>query len=81
MFEIQVEGRIRNCKIDAKRVIALVFQAKLVDRNWTQKRCIDLVDFNSEAFLARSPPNPPTNTVRNAEWREPDREQRSQQKK
>jgi hypothetical protein len=81
MFEIQVEGRVRNCKINAKRVIALVFQAQLVDRNWTQKRCIDLVDLNSEALLARSPPNPPTNTMRNGEWREPNRQQRSEQEK
>jgi len=81
MFEIQVERRVRDFKIDAKQVIAFVFQAKLADRNRTQKGCIDFVDVNSEALLARSPPNPPTNTVRNGEWREPDRQETGEQKK
>jgi hypothetical protein len=81
MFEIQIEHGIRDCKVDAKRVVALVFQAKLMDRHWTQERRIDLVDVNSEALLSRSPPNPPTNTMRNSKWREPDRQQRREQKK
>jgi hypothetical protein len=75
MFEIHFEGRVCNCEINAKRIIALVFQAKLVDRNRTQERRIDLVDINSEALLSRSPRNPPTHTMRNGEWRKPDRQQ------
>ena len=42
MFEIQVEERVCDCKVDAERVIMRVSQAKLVDHNGTQKRCIDL---------------------------------------
>jgi|SRR6266480_3995599 len=81
MFEIQGKRYVRNCKINAKRVIVLVFQAKLVDRNGTQERCIDLVDVNNEALLSRSPPNPPTNTMRDSKWIEPDGQQRREQKK
>jgi hypothetical protein len=81
MFEIQVECHVRDCEINAKCVIALVFQAKLMDRNGTQERGINLVDVDSEALLPRSPPNPPTNTVGNSRWHEPDRQQRSDQKK
>jgi len=81
MFEIQVKHRIRDCKIDAERVIVRVSQPKLVDRNRTQKRCIDLVDVNSEALLAGSPPNPPANTVGDGKWRKPNRQQRREQEK
>jgi hypothetical protein len=75
MFEIKLEYRVRDRKIDAKLVIVLVFQAKLVDGNGTQERCVDLVDVNSETLLSRSPSNPPTNTMRDSKWREPDRNQ------
>jgi hypothetical protein len=76
MLEVQVERRIRDCKIDAERVIACVSQAKLPDRNWTQERCVDLVDINNEALLFRSPRNPPTNTMGDGKWRKPERQQR-----
>jgi len=79
MFEIKVEERFPDCKIDAERIIVRVCQAKLADHNGTQKRCIDLVDVNSEALLSRPPPNPPTNTVGDGKWRKPDRQQRSEQ--
>jgi hypothetical protein len=81
MFEIQVKCHVRDCEINAKCVIALVFQTKLMDRNGTQEGRIDLVDVDSEALLSRSPPNPPTNTVRNSRWRKPDRQHRRDQKK
>jgi len=48
MLEVQVERRVRDCKIDAERVIVGVSQAKLPDSNRTQERCIDLVDVNNE---------------------------------
>jgi hypothetical protein len=76
MFEIQIEERICDCKVDAERVIVRGSQLKLADHNGTQKRCIDLVDVNSESLLSRSPPNPPTNTVGNGKRRKPDRQQR-----
>jgi hypothetical protein len=76
MFEVHIERRIRDCKIDAERVIVCVSQAKLPDRNRTQERCIDLVDINNEALLSRSPPNPPTNTMGDGKWRKPKRQQR-----
>ncbi|HJX81134.1 MAG TPA: hypothetical protein VJ248_03785, partial [Candidatus Udaeobacter sp.] len=78
MFEIQVECHIRDCEINAKCVIAIVFQAKLPDRNLTQERCIDLVDINNEALLSRSPPNPPTNTMGDGKWRKPKCQQRDE---
>jgi hypothetical protein len=76
MFEIQVERRISDCKINAERVVVCVSQAKLPDCDRTQERCIDLVDANSEALLARSPPNPRTNTMGDGKWRKPKCEQR-----
>jgi hypothetical protein len=76
MFEIQVEERVRDCKVDAERVIMRVCQAKLADHNGTQKRCIDLVDVNSEALLSCPPQNPPTNTMGNGKWRKPKCQQR-----
>jgi len=78
MLEVQVERRIRDCKIDAERVIVCVSQAKLPDRNRTQERCIDLVDINNEALLSRSPPNPPTNTMGDGKWRKPECQQRDE---
>jgi hypothetical protein len=72
MFEIQVEDRIHDCKVNAQRVVVRVSQAKLADHNGTQKRRIDLVDVDSEALLARPPPNPPTNTVGDGRWRKPE---------
>ena len=63
MLEVQVERRIRDCEMDAERVIACVSQAKLPNRDRTQERCIDLVDIDNEALLSRSPRNPPTNTM------------------
>jgi len=81
VFEIQLEKRICDCKIDAERVIVRVCQAKLADRNRTQKRCIDLIDVNSEAFLSRPPPNPPTDTMRDGKWPKPDRQQSCKQEK
>jgi hypothetical protein len=76
MLEVQVEGHIGDCKIDAERVIVCVSQAKLTDRNRTQERCIDLLDINNETLLSRSPPNPPTNTMGNGKWRKPKCQQR-----
>jgi hypothetical protein len=76
MFEVHIERRIRDCKIDAERVIVCVSQAKLPDCNRTHERCIDLVDINNEALLSRSPPNPPTNTMGDGKWRKPKRQQR-----
>jgi hypothetical protein len=76
MFEIQIEERICDCKVDAERIIVRGSQLKLADHNGTQKRCIDLVDVNSESLLSCSPPNPPTNTVGNGKGRKPDRQQR-----
>jgi hypothetical protein len=81
MFEIQLEERICDCKIDAERVIVRVCQAKVADHNRTQKRCIDLIDVNSEALLSRPPPNPPTDTMGHGKWRKPDRQQRSEEEK
>jgi len=81
MLEIQVERHVRDCEIDAKRVIMRVCQTKPVDRNRTEERCIDLVDINSKALLTRSPPNPPPNAMGNREWCKPDRQQRREQKK
>jgi hypothetical protein len=81
MFEIQVERRIRDCQINAERAIVRVSQAKLPYHNRTEEWCIDLVDVNNEAFLARSPPNPPANTMRNGKWRKPNRQQRREQEK
>ncbi len=75
MFEIQVEERVCDCKVDAERVIMRVSQAKLADHNGTQKRCIDLVDVNGEAFLPCPPRNPPTNTMGNGKRCTPDRDQ------
>src|SRR5438876_12125284 len=75
VLEVQLERRIRDCKIDAELVIVCVSQAQLPDRNRTQERCIDLVDINNEALLSRSPPNPPTNTMGNGKWRKPNRDQ------
>jgi hypothetical protein len=81
MFEIQIECRIRDCEIDAESAIVLGSQAKLVNRNRAQERCIDLVDINREPLLARSPPNPPANAMGNCEWSKPDRQQRREQEK
>jgi hypothetical protein len=78
MLEVQVERCIRDCKIDAERIIVCVSQAKLPDRNLTQERCIDLVDINNEALLSRSPPNPPTNTMGDGKWRKPECQQRDE---
>jgi hypothetical protein len=76
MFEIQIKERIRDCQVDAERVIVRASQLKLADHNGTQKRRVDLVDVSSETLLSRSPPNPPTHTVRDRKWRKPDRQQR-----
>jgi hypothetical protein len=78
MFEVHIERRIRDSKIDAERAIVCVSQAKLPDRNRTQERCIDLVDINNEALLSRSPPNPPTNTMGDGKWRKPECQQRDE---
>jgi hypothetical protein len=81
VLEVQFERRIRDCKIDAEHVGVCISQAQLPNRNWTQERCIDLVDINNEALLSRSPPNPPTNTMGNGKWRKPKCQQRSKKKK
>ena len=81
VLEVQLERRIRDCKVDAEHVIVCVSQAQLPDCNRTQERCIDLVDINNEALLSRFPPNPPTNTMGNRKWRKPKCQQRSKQKK
>jgi hypothetical protein len=81
MFEIQVEHCIRDGEINAECVIVRVSQAKLADYNGTQKRCIDLVDVNSEALLPSSPPNPPANAMGNGKWRKPNCQQRREQEK
>src|SRR5947208_15177556 len=48
VLEVQLERRIRDCKVDAEHVIVCVSQAQLPDCNRTQERCIDLVDINNE---------------------------------
>jgi len=81
VLEVQLERRIRDCKVDAEHVIVCVSQAQLPDCNRTQERCIDLVDINNEALLSCFPPNPPTNTMGNGKWLKSNCQPRSKQKK
>jgi hypothetical protein len=81
MFEIQVDQCLRDGEVNAERVIVHVSQAKLADYNGPQKRCIDVVDVNSEALLPSSPPNPPANAMGNGKWRKPNCQQRREQDK
>jgi hypothetical protein len=79
MFEIQFEPRIRGREINAERAITRASQVKMANHNRTQKRRIDLVDVNNEAFLPGSPPNPQANAIGNSKWRKPNRQQRREQ--
>lgn len=82
MFEIQVERCVRESEINTQCVVMRGCQVELPNHNRTQKRCVNPVDVNGEAFLLCSPPNPPANAVRDGKWRKPNRQQcRDQEKK
>ena len=78
-LEIQVETRLRYSQIDEECVLWHASHSKTADSDRTQKRRLDLVDVNNEAFVPGFPPDPQPNPIGNGEWGKPNRKQRGEQ--